>query len=44
MGKFGAVVDHIDALTPAEFDQSLLAAGIVGKDGKLAKKYQAKKD
>jgi hypothetical protein len=43
MGKFGAVVAHIDAQSSQEFRRSLAAAGILGKDGKLARKYAAKK-
>jgi hypothetical protein len=42
MGKFGIVVAHIDNLSSQQFRRSLAAAGILGKDGKLAKKYKSK--
>lgn len=43
LGRFGGVIAHIDAQSSQEFRQSLTAAGILGKDGKLAEKYTAKK-
>jgi hypothetical protein len=42
MGKFGVVIAHIDAMTSQQFRESLLAAGILGRGGKLAKKYKSK--
>jgi len=42
MGKFGAVIVHIDAKTPQEARDSLVAAGIIDTTGKLAKKYKSK--
>jgi hypothetical protein len=43
MGKFGTVVAHMEAQTPAEAERSLRAAGILDKEGKLAKKYRSGK-
>jgi hypothetical protein len=43
MGKFGAVVAHMEAQTPEEFDAALRAAGILDENGELAKKYRSGK-
>ncbi len=38
--KFGMVLQQLNSLTSLKFRQSLLAAGIIGSDGMLTKKYK----
>ena len=42
LGKFGAVVTRIQTQSSSAFRESLIAAGIIGDDGKLTKKYKQK--
>jgi len=43
MGRYGVVVAKVRAMTSQQVRESLVAAGIIGKDGKLTKKYKPKK-
>jgi hypothetical protein len=42
-GRFAVIVDDIQKMSADEFRKSLLAAGIIDKDGKLKPKYTTAK-
>jgi hypothetical protein len=42
-GKYGTAVKKINGMSAAEFRQTLVRLGISNSDGKLTKKYAARK-